>query len=47
MIEASGATMSYVVQSTGGGILALFGAPLATRTIHNARYTRRCGCRKS
>ena len=43
MIDAVHRYDGYVVQSTGDGIFALFGAPVATRTIRNARCMRPCG----
>jgi class 3 adenylate cyclase len=47
MIEAVRRYDGYVVQSTGDGIFALFGAPVATRTIHSGRCMPRSDCRKS
>src|SRR6202158_3022414 len=44
MIEAAHRYDGYVVQSTGDGIFALFGAPLGTRTIRSARCMRRSRC---
>jgi Double zinc ribbon/Adenylate and Guanylate cyclase catalytic domain len=45
MIEAVRRYGGYVVQSTGDGIFALFGAPLPMKIIRNARSMRLCGCR--
>src|SRR6202022_12958 len=43
MIDAVHRYDGYIVQSTGDGIFALFGAPqLRTRIIRSARSTRRC-----
>ena len=39
MIDAAHRYDGYVVQSTGDGIFALFGAPVAPRTIRNGRFT--------
>jgi len=47
MIDAVHRYDGYVVQSTGDGIFALFGAPVATRTIRNGHSMRRYGCRMS
>jgi class 3 adenylate cyclase len=48
MIDAVRRYDGYIVQSTGDGIFALFGARRSpTRTIRNARSTRRCGCKKN
>jgi class 3 adenylate cyclase len=47
MIDAVHRYGGYVVQSTGDGIFALFGAPVAHGTIRSARCMRRYGCRKS
>jgi class 3 adenylate cyclase len=46
MIDAVHHYDGYIVQSTGDGIFALFGLPLPTKIIPNARYTPPCGCRK-
>jgi hypothetical protein len=46
MVDAVRGHDGYVVQSTGDGIFALFGAHLLMRTIHSARSMRRCGYRK-
>jgi Double zinc ribbon/Adenylate and Guanylate cyclase catalytic domain len=45
MIEAVGRYDGYVVQSTGDGIFALFGAPPRTRTIRSGHSMRRCACK--
>ena len=47
MIDAVHRYDGYVVQSTGDGIFALFGAPVAHEDIRSARSMRHCGCRKS
>jgi class 3 adenylate cyclase len=46
LIEAVRGYGAYVVQSTGDGIFALFGAPIAQKIIRNVRCMRRCACRK-
>ena len=38
MIDAAHRYDGYVVQSTGDGIFALFGAPVAHETVHRALY---------
>ena len=45
MIDAVHRYHGFVVQSTGDGIFALFGAPYPTRIIRSARCMRRSGCR--
>jgi len=40
MIEAVRRCDSYIVQSPGDRIFALFGGPSHTKTIHSARFTR-------
>jgi class 3 adenylate cyclase len=48
MIDAVHRYDGYVVQSTGDGTFALFGAPVAHEdTIRSGRCMRRCACRKS
>ena len=47
MIAAVHRYDGHVVQSTGDGIFAMFGAPPPTRTIRNARSMPGCGCRMS
>jgi len=47
MIDAVQRYDGYVVQSTGDGIFALFGAPVALRTTRNWRCIRPCECRRS
>jgi class 3 adenylate cyclase len=46
MIDAVRRYDGYIVQSTGDGIFALFGAPLSTRNIHNVRSMQRSACKK-
>ena len=45
MIDAVRRYDGYVVQSTGDGIFALFGAPVARKIIRNALCIPRCGCK--
>ena len=45
MIEAVRRYDGYVVQSTGDGIFALFGARWRTRTIRNGHCTAHFECR--
>jgi class 3 adenylate cyclase len=47
MVEAVRRYEGYVVQSTGDGIFALFGAPVAPRIIRCGPYMPGCGCRRS
>ena len=47
MIEAVRRYDGYIVQSTGDGIFALFGAPVARKIIHSALSTRHCECRRN
>jgi class 3 adenylate cyclase len=48
MIDAAHRYDGYVVQSTGDGIFALFGAPVAHEDHpQRALYVARCGCRRS
>jgi Double zinc ribbon/Adenylate and Guanylate cyclase catalytic domain len=46
MIDAVHRYGGYVVQSTGDGIFALFGAPASYEDHPQRRYTRRCACRR-
>src|SRR5437870_7357454 len=46
MLEAVHRYEGLVNQVMGDGIMALFGAPLATRTMRCAPVTRRSGCRR-
>jgi class 3 adenylate cyclase len=45
IMEAMQRYGGHVVQSTGDGIFAVFGVPLATRTTPSERYMRRFGCK--
>ena len=47
MIDAVQRYDGYIVQSTGDGIFALFGAPSRTRIIRSAHSMRRSACRKN
>jgi hypothetical protein len=47
MVEAVRRYEGYVVQSTGDGIFALFGAPVAMRIIRNARFMPPSRCNRS
>jgi class 3 adenylate cyclase len=46
MIDAVHRYGGYIVQSTGDGIFALFGARWLTRTIRKEQSMRHCECRK-
>src|ERR1700746_3944170 len=45
MIEAVGHYDGYTVQSTGDGIFAVFGAPVAHEEHRSARTMQPCGCK--
>ena len=47
MMEAVHRYDGYVARSTGDGIFALFGAPMAHEDIRSVRSTRPCACRRS
>jgi class 3 adenylate cyclase len=47
MAEAVNRYQGHVAQSTGDGVFALFGAPIAHEDLHSVRFTRRCGCSRS
>jgi class 3 adenylate cyclase len=46
MIDAVQRYDGYIVQSTGNGVFALFGAPLAMRIIRGVQFTIVCGYRR-
>ena len=45
MMEAGHRYDGYIVHSTGDGILALFGAPVATKTTLGVRSTQHSACK--
>jgi adenylate cyclase len=47
MIEAVHRYEGYIARSTGDGIFALFGAPVAHEDHPQGRCMRRCACRRS